>query len=276
MKLSVVCLASILLDGEATERVPKGSRWKRKLEWRQNKKQKVISTLARSDVGIPSWTPCESGFVSTEMPKRKLTKVEDCLLTNGIAIDAIKCLNWKYMANHPDLECRDLCLKSLSSYGNMAMVRQRCENGILTSDKKDEDIQRGNGKGKKNKKVKKPPQKPEPSKAPETKPTMLSDSRLLFDDEFDDTTNEINGEEEIIETLVDLEQPLFEDLSEDGSMVLFDDEDFSEDKTDAVARQELVEDEDEVETESSSNQTKAKKSKKKGKKGKKGKKARQG
>ena len=34
-----------------------------------------------------------------------------------------------------DLECRDLCLKSLSSYGNMAMVRQRCENGILTSDK---------------------------------------------------------------------------------------------------------------------------------------------
>ena len=38
---------------------------------------------------------------------------------------------------------------------------------------------------------------------------------------------------EIIETLVDLEQPLFEDLSEDGSMVLFDDEDFSEDKTDA-------------------------------------------
>ena len=38
---------------------------------------------------------------------------------------------------------------------------------------------------------------------------------------------------EIIETLVDLEQPLFEDLSEDGSLVLFDDEDFSEDKTDA-------------------------------------------
>jgi len=31
-----------------------------------------------------------------------------------------------------------------------------------------------------------------------------------------------------------LEQPLFEDLSEDGSLVLFDDEDFSEDKTDAL------------------------------------------
>ena len=31
-----------------------------------------------------------------------------------------------------------------------------------------------------------------------------------------------------------MEQPLFEDLSEDGSMVLFDDEDFSEDKTDAL------------------------------------------
>ena len=29
-----------------------------------------------------------------------------------------------------------------------------------------------------------------------TKPTMLSDSRLLFDDEFDDTTNEIAGEGE--------------------------------------------------------------------------------
>ena len=35
------------------------------------------------------------------MPKRKLTKVEDCLLTNGIDIDAIKCLNWKYMDTHP-------------------------------------------------------------------------------------------------------------------------------------------------------------------------------
>ena len=68
---------------------------------RRNKKNKVVSTLARSDVGIPSWTPCENGIVSTEMPKRKLTKVEDCLLTNGIAIDAIKCLNWKYMDTHP-------------------------------------------------------------------------------------------------------------------------------------------------------------------------------
>ena len=68
---------------------------------RRNKKNKVVSTLARSDVGIPSWTPCENGIVSIEMPKRKLTKVEDCLLTNGIAIDAIKCLNWKYMDTHP-------------------------------------------------------------------------------------------------------------------------------------------------------------------------------
>ena len=68
---------------------------------RRNKKNKVVSTLARSDVGIPSWAPCENGIVSTEMPKRKLTKVEDCLLTNGIDIDAIKCLNWKYMDTHP-------------------------------------------------------------------------------------------------------------------------------------------------------------------------------
>ena len=68
---------------------------------RRNKKNKVVSTLARSDVGIPSWTPCENGIVSIEMPKRKLNKVEDCLLTNGIDIDAIKCLNWKYMDNHP-------------------------------------------------------------------------------------------------------------------------------------------------------------------------------
>ena len=60
-----------------------------------------MSTFARSDLGIPSWTPCENGIVSTEMPKRKLTKVEDCLLTNGITIDAIKCLNWKYMDTHP-------------------------------------------------------------------------------------------------------------------------------------------------------------------------------
>ena len=48
---------------------------------------------------------------------------------------------------------------------------------------------------------------------------------------IDETLKFILGE--IIETLVDLEQPLFEDLSEDGSLVLFDDEDFSEDKTDA-------------------------------------------
>jgi len=275
MKLSVVCLASILLDGDATERVPQGTRWQRRLKWRLNKKNNQrISKLARSNLGIPSWTPCENGMVSMEMPKRKLTKVEDCLLNNGIAIDAIKCLNWKYLDNHPDAECRNLCMKALSSYGNMAMVRQRCENGILTSDKKDENVQRGNGKGKKNKKGKKPPPKPATSQAPETKPTMQSDSRLLFDDEFDDTTNEIEGEGEIIETLVDLEQPLFEDLSEDGSMVLFDDEEFSEEKTDAVARQELIKEEEAKPNPGSG--PKPKKSKKKGKKGKKGKKARQG
>ena len=80
---------------------------------RRNKKNKVVSTLARSDVGIPSWTPCENGIVSTEMPKRKLTKVEDCLLTNGIDIDAIKCLNWKYMDTHPG---KFLCLKVPQSF----------------------------------------------------------------------------------------------------------------------------------------------------------------
>ena len=43
------------------------------------------------------------------MPKRKLNKVEDCLLTNGIAIDAIKCLNWKYMDTHPGKCSQNLC-----------------------------------------------------------------------------------------------------------------------------------------------------------------------
>lgn len=223
-----------------------------------------MADLMRSGT-IPSWTPCVGNTISKDMPKRKLTRVEECLLSNNIQMDAVKCLNWKYMDNHPDSQCRSICLKTFSLYSSIAITRQRCESGILTANKNDPDVQRGNGKGKKGKK--KNSSKVTTTAAPETKPTMESDSRLLFDDEFDDSTNKIE-DEDLVETLVDLEQPLFEDISEDGSMILFDDDDYVEDKSDSVARLEIKEEEEK--------NKKPKRGKKKGKKGKKGKKARQG
>merc|ERR1712139_400055 len=90
--------------------------------------------------------------------------------------------------------------------------------------------------------------------------TLENDGALLFNDEFDDTTETVESKDVLIleEPLVDA--PLFEDEFEDGNIhsegALFADDEFNEEKTAQAANEEL----------------KASTPTQKGKKGKKGKK----
>jgi len=66
--------------------------------------------------------------------------------------------------------------------------------------------------------------------------TLEHDGALLFNDEFDDSLEEVEDKDVLIieEPLVD-DAPLFEDNIEDGSIhsegALFDDDEFAEDKS---------------------------------------------
>jgi len=61
-----------------------------------------------------------------------MTKFEICMKKSGVEFAAMKCLNWKNLATHADSKCRDSCNAELAKNGEIAMIRQRCENGIPT------------------------------------------------------------------------------------------------------------------------------------------------
>lgn len=232
MKLSLLCLAASAAAGKSDEKVGRvrGKRWRRKLEWRETKRG-MSRLLTRSRNANHGWSPCDvhQSVVSTESPKRKLTKVETCMIDQGADIVALKCLNWKFMNSHPDVVCRQACFDIFAKYDNLQEMQEQCAEEIEQTMGAKQGIQRGGGKKKKSKKRADVPIREAPDPLFEAvKPTMGSNRQLLFDDQFDDNQEGSDALEAPRPIDLDTDRPLFEDLDETGSLILFDDDDIVE------------------------------------------------
>lgn len=245
--LSVVLFTAAYAAGQQWG---KGTRWNR----RRAKKQAQNGLIGLARSGQTSfWTPCEKGKISLTRPKR-LTRVEECMIDKyNVGIPVIKCLNWKTMAQSNARDCIAECQRTLQRAKKWPAKKKVCENAIANQEDKSERGGCKKGKKCKNSKGKGKDEdnddEEDESLVLPTTETLDTENGLMFDDDFDSTTEAGPAPDRLSMSMEaplfddfseDSEKPLFEDFSEDGGLGLFDDS-VNETKSDSQARLELEE-----------------------------------